>query len=116
MPDTPIGKMLKEWERHFIEYHPGTTQTVVIAQEDLLKLKALARVYQLPEEAVITSLLTHALREVEEKIPYVAGSRVIRVEEGDPVYEDAGHTPEYLKIKRQLEEEALGAGQTHTNS
>ncbi|WP_207063748.1 hypothetical protein [Motiliproteus sp. SC1-56] len=106
MPNTPIGKMLKDWERHCIEYHPKTTREVAIANEDMIKLEALAEVYRIPQEEIVANLLTHALREVEEKMPYIAGPNVIRMEEGDPVYEDVGPTPNYLKIKARLEREA----------
>ena len=62
-----------------------------------------AESYQLPAADLLANLINTALREVEVQIPYVAGTRVIRTEEGDPIYEDIGRTPGYLAAKARLE-------------
>lgn len=107
MPTTPIGEMLKAWEKHRIEQRPKIIEHVPVSEDDAIKLAALAELYQLPKEDIIANLITHALHEVEEKMPYVQGPNVIRTEEGDPVYEDIGKTPSYLKIKAKLKQEML---------
>ncbi|WP_246480885.1 hypothetical protein [Motiliproteus sediminis] len=103
MPDTPIGLMLQDWQRHVIEHHDKEEFPVPIACSDIVRVKALAEVYHLPLEEVIANLLASALQEVETRMPYVAGTNVIRVEEGEPVYEDVGLTPRYLAAKDRLE-------------
>ncbi len=35
-------------------------------------------------------------------MPYVPGTTVIRVEDGDEVYEDVGPLPRYLNTQKQL--------------
>ena len=55
-----------------------------------------------PNERLITDLISEALDEVETAMPYVAGEKVIREDDhGDPVYEDVGMTPRFLELVRQ---------------
>ena len=103
MAENSITSMLKSWDHHTVEHLPKVTRKIPISKDDIAKLEALAEVYQLPTEDVIANLISNALREVEEKIPYVQGTKVVRFEEGDPIYEDAGHMPKYLKAKERLE-------------
>lgn len=70
---------------------------------DLIKVEALAGVYRLPTNDLLANLINKALHEVEVQIPYVVGSKVIRTEEGDPVYEDVGRAPAYLAAEARLE-------------
>ena len=58
--------------------------------------------YSLPVEEITASLLHQALVELEEKMPYVAGERVIRVEEGANIYEDIGPMARYLAAHKAL--------------
>ncbi len=54
------------------------------------------------EEDIITDLLSAALHELEEKLPYVRGNAIIATDEqGDPIYNDAGLTPPYLALKQK---------------
>ncbi len=105
MAQNSISSMLKAWDQHIIEHHPKIRREIPISKEDVAKLEALAEVYQLPVEDIIANLISNALREVEAKMPYVEGRNVIRVEEGEPVYDDAGHTPAYLRAKERIEQE-----------
>jgi hypothetical protein len=70
---------------------------------DLIKVEALAEAYKLPASDLLANLINTALLEIEEQMPYVAGDKVIRIEEGDPIYEDVGRTPEYLAAKDRLQ-------------
>ncbi len=103
MGDTPIGRLLTAWSEQRIHFQPKVMHNTPIERDDIAKLEALAETYQLPKEEIIASLLSHALEEVERRMPYVAGPKVIRMEEGDPVYEDIGPTPRYLMIKSRIE-------------
>ncbi len=60
--------------------------------------------YSLSEADVTAGLMHQAILEVEEKMPYVPGTKVIRVEEGSEVYEDVGPMARYLEILRELKE------------
>lgn len=66
------------------------------------RLHALADIYDgRTIEEIITDLLAVSLDEVETALPYVAGDKVIREDEfGDPIYEDAGPTPKFEKLRR----------------
>jgi len=99
-----ISSMLRAWDNHIIEHLPKEIREIPISKDDISKIEALAEVYQLPSEDIVANLISSALREVEEKMPYIAGSKVVRIEEGDPVYEDAGHMPDYLKAKERIQQ------------
>lgn len=70
---------------------------------DAAKVCAFAELYPgIDAERVISDLLSTALAGAEAAIPYIPGSKVIREDEfGDPVYEDAGLTPQYLELVKK---------------
>lgn len=104
MPDNHIRNLLDELEH---KTDPSTTDhemTVRLSDADLIRLQALAEVFNLSPDDLGTSLLHTVLSQVEEKLPYRPGPKVIRVEDDDPIYEDVGPTPRYLEIKERLQE------------
>ncbi len=103
MPNSPISTLLLTWQQHMIKHLPQVNYEVAIDRDDVIKLEALSELYQLPLDDIIASLISSALQEAEQKMPYVQGNKIIRIEEGDPVFEDVGYTPRYLDIKRRLE-------------
>ncbi|MEH6470766.1 MAG: hypothetical protein V7752_05895 [Halopseudomonas sp.] len=106
MPNSPISEMLREWEHHMVKHQPQVNYEVAVGRDDVIKLETLAELYQLPLDDIIANLIHCALKESEQKMPYIQGKKIIRIEEGDPVYEDIGRTPQYLKIKQQMEQQA----------
>lgn len=105
MPERPINSLLDELENRARRNAHQREVTLTIDQEDLIRLRALAEVFGLEVDEVGASLLHHILLDVEEKLPYRAGNRVIRVEDDEPIYEDIGPTPRYLEAKRRMEKE-----------
>ena len=97
-----FSRMLDQWEKHAEEERSKITKEVSYFACDDIKLKALAEVYKLPVEEIVASLIHQAILEVEEKMPYVAGDKVIRVEEASEVYEDVGPMARYLEAQEQL--------------
>ena len=97
-----IKNMLDDWELQSAHVKEQVSTKISLNKEDLIKIEALAEVYQLPTNDLLANLINTALKEVEEKIPYVAGTKVIRTEEGDPIYEDVGRMPDYLTAKSRL--------------
>ena len=95
--------MLDDWERQSARVQEQVSTDIVLNKEDLIKVQALAETYQLPATDLLANLINTALQQVEVQIPYVAGTKVIRTEEGDPIYEDVGRTPAYLAAKAKLE-------------
>lgn len=106
MPNSPISRMLWAWQKHIIKHQPQVNYEVAVDRDDVIKLEALSELFQLPLDDIIASLISCALKETEQKMPYIQGEKIIRMEEGDPVYEDIGHTPRYLEIKQHLEQQA----------
>lgn len=50
-------------------------------------------------EQLVLELLTAAVDEFEETLPYLQGSHVIAEDEyGDPMYQDVGLTPRFLEL------------------
>jgi len=94
--------LLAQWQRQTTFNQKRTSCQIDIPQHDLQKLEALAETFQLERNEVVTSLLHLAILEVEEKMPYIPGSKVIRVEEGEEIYEDLGPMPRYLAAQQKL--------------
>lgn len=101
-----FSAMLTDWEQHAAEERSKIKKEISYFAVDDVKLRALAEVYRLPFDEVVANLIHQALLEVEEKMPYIPGDRVIRVEEGAPVYEDVGPMARYLAAQQQLKAEA----------
>lgn len=103
MTNNLIKNMLDDWEQHSSQVKEQVSTEVVLNKADLIKIEALAETYDLPASDLLANLINTALLEIEEQMPYVPGDKVIRVEEGEPIYEDAGRTPEYMAAKAKLE-------------
>lgn len=51
------------------------------------------------QEQLLLDLLTAAIDELEETLPYQQGAKVIAEDEfGDPIYQDVGLTPRFLEL------------------
>ena len=103
----PMGKqsltnLLDEWETRARTINGRTDQTLSIYQSDAIKLKALAGIYKLPIDDVVASLIHEAINELEAKMPYVPGNKVIRIEDGEEIFEDAGPMPRYMAEQKKL--------------
>ena len=103
MPTNHVSHLLEELEQKATLRSKQVDCSFPVSEEDLIRIEALAEVYNLPRESLVATLLHTVLTEVEEKMPYREGTRVIRMEEGDPIYEDIGPTPRYLAIKNRLQ-------------
>lgn len=98
-----VNQLLQHWERTAAGELSPSTYTVRLPLEAAAKLEALSEMYpRRSVENLITDMLSTALNEIEEEMPYVKGSKVVAEdEEGDPIYEDAGPTPRFLSLSRQ---------------
>lgn len=95
-------ELLNEWEEKAAEAQDLVQVSVSIHRADLVKIKAFAEVYGLSESTITATLLHLSIKEAETAIPYVQGSEVIRVEEGEPVYADAGKTPALVEAEHKI--------------
>lgn len=95
-------ELLKDWESRQLLRRQKVVRSVSLFDTDVVKIKALASVYNLPEQEVIASIIHHGLFELETRMPYEKGARVIRIEEGENIYEDAGMMPRYIDKIREI--------------
>ncbi len=98
-----IRQLLEHW--HSAGGHPSakTTLTIELPVHDAARLFALATMFPaLKTEEITASLIHSALDEVQEAFPYVNGSKQVGEDEvGNPIYEDIGHTPQFLALVQQ---------------
>ena len=103
MPNNHISHLLQDLEHQATIRGKQMECNFTLNEEDLIKVEALAELYKLPKEELVATLLHTVLLEIEQKMPYKAGTKVIRIEEGDPIYEDIGPMPRYLAIQNRLQ-------------
>ena len=98
-----VKDLVQLWENTARGQLTQSTYTIQLPIEDAAKLAALAEIYPKRSiETLITDLLNAALLEVEGSFPYVRGSNVIALDEqGDPLFEDVGLTPQFLALTRK---------------
>lgn len=94
--------LLSQWEAKARQAQERSEVTLSLYRHDLVKIKALAQAYGLDEATITEGLLHAALQEAEAAIPYVQGAEVIRIEEGEPVYADAGKTPAFVAAEQRI--------------
>jgi len=96
-------ELIESWEREAAGELAEEYYSIRLAVTDAAKIEALAELYPgRSREQLIAGLLSVALDKVVASFPYVQGDRVItRDEEGDPIYEDVGHTPVFLDLVRR---------------
>ncbi|MBR9911909.1 MAG: hypothetical protein GYB33_16330 [Gammaproteobacteria bacterium] len=101
MSNSRFREILKAWTKNAADTEELETLEVAVKKSDIQKLQALAEVFNQTPEAITSELLHSAVHEIVEAMPYVAGDKVIRVEDGLNIYEDVGPTPKYLQILKQ---------------
>lgn len=102
MAISSFSSLLQTWEKNAQKDVGKLTRQVSLYESDDVKIRALAAMYSLPVEEITASLIHQAIVELEEKMPYVAGDKVIRVEEGADIYEDVGPMARYLEAQAKL--------------
>ncbi|WLI08023.1 hypothetical protein PSH66_06735 [Pseudomonas sp. FP597] len=94
--------MLSNWENRAHEASELAEITLTIRKQDLVKIKAFAEAYGLDESVITEGLIHTAIKEAETAMPYVKGSEVIRIEEGEEIFADAGKTPAYVEAEQAI--------------
>ena len=103
MASKEIAKLIADLEQQVSQKSTTQEITCSLSSEDVIRLEAMADVFEMDAKELVASLLHTVLLEAEASMPYRPGTKVIRVEDGDPIYEDVGPTPRYLAAKRKLE-------------
>ena len=102
MTPNTFNDLLQDWTARQLSQRQKVTRTISLYDTDMVKVKALAAVFGISEQEIVASIIHHGLFELESKIPYEQGSKVIRVEEGEDVYEDIGVMPRYIDKIREI--------------
>ena len=99
-----ISEILKNWEAAAQAERDSRNVSTRIAIETAAKISALAELFPgQTQDHIINDLLTSAINEVERKLPYVKGSQVVTEDElGDPIYADAGLTPQFHALTQKF--------------
>jgi len=95
-----IKDLLEEWEKSASEKRAAHKYNIKLPISVAAHIRALAEMYPgRSESEILVDLLSTALDELLEALPYVKGKHVIREDDfGDPVYEDVGMTPKFIEL------------------
>jgi len=100
---TNIGSLIREWEHSASGRLTVREYGIRLPMQDAARIAALAEMYpRRSENELISELLSAALDELENAMPYIPGERVVSEDEaGNPIYEDIGPTPRFLGLTRE---------------
>lgn len=95
-----IKELPKEWASTAQIKKPVINLSLQLPLELSANLMALKDIYPgRTLEQLLLDLLTAALDELEETLPYKQGDNIIAEDEfGDPMYQDIGLTPRFLEL------------------
>ncbi|MEQ9464156.1 MAG: type 1 pili tip component [Haliea sp.] len=98
-----IEELARNWESEATGEEALFDYRVSLPLEDAAKLEALTELFpRRIREQLIAELLSAAMDDLVSCMPYAQGERVIaRDDRGDPIYEDVGLTPEYLRLTQE---------------
>ncbi len=98
-----IQTLLGHWQASYHGKRTSRSFPIELPIDEAAKILALAEMYPDQNQAqIITDLLRAALNELEEYFPYQAGNRQVTTDEnGDPIYEDVGLTPKFLRLSNK---------------
>ncbi|BFM20604.1 type 1 pili tip component [Gilvimarinus japonicus] len=96
------SELISHWEKTASGEMTRSAYHVALPMEDAAKLEALQQMYpKRSVEQLIGDLLSAALYELEESMPYVKGKNVVAHDElGDEIYEDTGPTSRFLELSQ----------------
>lgn len=100
---TNIVNLIRQWQDTADGIIAAREYCVHLPLNDAARVAALAEMYpRRSETELLSELLTAALDELENAMPYIPGKLVVSEdEEGNPVYEDLGPTPHFLELSRK---------------
>ena len=95
-----VKELLNEWASTARINNPVMSLNLQLPLELSAQLLALKDMYPgRTLEQLLFDLLTAAIDELKETLPYQQGNKVISEDEyGDPMYEDIGLTPRFLEL------------------
>lgn len=98
-----IEELARNWESDATGDEALFDYRVPLPLEDAAKLEALTELFpRRSREQLIAELLSAAMDDLVSCLPYSQGERVIsRDDMGDPIYEDVGLTPDYMRLTEE---------------
>jgi len=98
-----IQKLLTQWNKQTEHYQDLKEYSLRLPRYELAKIYALKEMYPGKDECeLLTDLLITALHALEEAFPYTPGDRIVAEDDnGDPIYEDIGPTPQFIALTRK---------------
>jgi len=98
-----VRELMSNWESASHTSTGTQSYQLSLPVKDAARIEALVGLYPgLNRDEVISQLIGVALDEVERQMPYKQGKKVVCLDElGDPMYEDIGLTPKYLKLRHE---------------
>ena len=95
-----ISNLMRYWETSTSDMLTIREYCVRLPLRDAARVAALVEMYPSRSETeILSELVSAALGELEESMPYIAGRRVIAEDDrGDPIYEDVGPTPRFIAL------------------
>ena len=96
--------LLDRWKRNAAPVRTAREYPIRLELDDACRLQALAELFPgQPIETLIADLLRAGLDEIAAAMPYERGPKIIsRDDQGDPVYEDIGLTPQFVELTRKF--------------
>lgn len=97
-----VSDVLQKWQDQHTGNGPKKTINLSLSLYDAAKIQALTEMFPgLTIDTILQDLISASLADVTNQFPYIAGSKIISYDEdGNPVHEDIGMTPTFLKLSR----------------
>lgn len=98
-----IRDLPDRWQRFSPENRSRKTFEIDLPHAEAAKVAAIAEMFDVSsEQSIISDLVSAALSELEESLPYKRGSNIVsQDEDGNPIYEDVGPTPEFIRLTKE---------------
>ncbi len=95
-----VRELIDRWEEASTEPLTARRYCIHLPVQDAARVEALSELYPSRTlDDILRDLVSAALDEIEEALPYRQGPRVISEDDhGDPIYEDAGPTARFREL------------------
>ena len=102
-----VRDLIRYWEEHGAEPLAAREYRVRLPILDAARVAALSEIYPRRQiDDLLSELVSAALDEIEEALPYIQGTRIISEDDqGDPIYEDAGPATRFRALAARYTEE-----------
>lgn len=112
-----LSDVVHKWQDQHTGSGPKKVIQLPLNLYDAAKIQALTEMFPgLTLDTILQDLISASLSEVASQFPYIAGSKIVSYDEdGNPIHEDIGMTPTFLRLSRHYLKE-LSAEKDSTRS